>query len=145
MYDYMSTLFNKTIYFAQYGEVPPVLVSAFPLLFAVCALYLGCKLLNRLKPGMVCRASLGCDRCELLYSIGLGSAGFSAIYIVLEAKWVVSGAYNQISSLDSILWSTLSAGVMFFLAWASYRSLHCLGTHCNYSSLSSCKGRQHLE
>lgn len=143
MYDYTNEILGSLVHFAKYGEVPPALISAFPLIFAVAACYLGCKLLHRLKPGMVCRASLGCDRCELLYSIGLGSAGFSALYIVLEAKWVLSGAYNQISSLDSILWSTLSAAVMFFLAWASYRSLHCLGTHCNYSSLSSCKGIQH--
>lgn len=130
-------------HFIQYGSIPAVAFSSVPLIAAMAAIFMGVRLLRKLEPGMVCRASLGCDRCELLYSVGLGSTAFPLIYIIMELKWLASENYTKISSFDEVLWCSWEAAVMFFMAWASYRSIHCLGAHCSFDPFPVCRGRNH--
>ena len=140
---FLSDFYNWLKYFTRFGEIPVIFFSVFPVLAAVAAFFSGCHLLKKLAPGMVCRASLGCDRCELLYAVGLGSMAFSLIYIIMELRWLIAGNYLKISSLDELLRSTWEASVMFFLAWISFRSTHCLDAHCSFDPFPVCKGRNH--
>ena len=142
-YNYFRDCLEYLKHFIQYGSIPAVAFSSVPLIAAIAAIFMGVRLLRKLEPGMVCRASLGCDRCELLYSVGLGSTAFPLIYIIMELKWLASENYAKISSFDEILWCSWEAAVMFFMTWASYRSIHCLEAHCNFDSFPVCRGRNH--
>lgn len=130
-------------YFVRFGEIPIIAFSVFPLFASVSSFVSGALLLHKLKPGMVCRASLGCDRCEFLYSLGLGSVGFSFIYFIMELRWIIQKSYLRVSSLDELLWSTLEGALFAFLSLLCYRGISCLRAHTAFDPFPICRGRNH--
>ena len=132
-------------YFVRFGEIPIIVFSILPLFASVSAFVAGSLLLHKLKPGMVCRASMGCDRCEFLYSLGLGSVGFSFIYFVMEVRWILQKSYLKVSSLDELLWSTLEGALFAFLSLLCYRGINCLRAHTAFEPFPICRGRNHKD
>ena len=141
LYAGMISCFQGLVFFIRHGDVPVSFYRLVPTIMSIASLYFGIKLLRTLKPGMVCRASLGCDRCELLYAVGLGSSGVALLYILLLIKAWATDTLHPPASSEVMLHCLYDTAGQFFAAWVSYRCLGCLVAHKRIDLEPVCKGR----
>lgn len=139
----MESMWDAFLYFIRFGVIPPVFYELLPLFMALLALYKGVKLLRTLRPGMVCRASLGCNRCELLYAVGLSACGLSSMHILLTLrKWFIAAGCTPGHGYAALLHCLYDSAGLFFLFWVSHRCLDCLQAHSAFDQFPICKGRR---